>query len=363
MAEAEDIDRLIQVLGAESQRTHERGLSASRVLLLSMATILGLGGLLLGVCVWRQVRSLNTGLGDIEETLSEVSRSLDLTCRAPQQRRDEIGRPAGAFNVLLARIEHALGSVRDAAERLRAATQEIVAGNMDLSIRTERQAASLEQTAASMTQLSTTVKQNADNARQANILANQATDLARAGDTVVQRMVGTIERVGQSSGKISDITGIIEALAFQTNILALNAAVEAARAGDQGRGFAVVAGEVRSLAQRSASAAKEIKDLIGSSVAVIFEGTQQAVEVGTAMDGVMQAIHHVADFVEKITAASDEQSRGIEEVSRAVVQMDEVTQQNAALVEESSAVTQSLEMQVADRKEAVSAFGLTGVHI
>jgi methyl-accepting chemotaxis protein len=253
-------------------------------------------------------------------------------------------------------LRAAVSAIRSGTESVTVASREIAAGNTDLSARTEQQAASLEETAASMTELTETVKQNADNARQANALATGATDLSDTGHAAVESMIATVEKISGSSSKISEITGVIEGIAFQTNILALNAAVEAARAGEQGRGFAVVASEVRSLAQRSSSAAKEIKGLIESSVALVQDGSHQASEVGSIMGQVQHSIKQVSQIVGEIAAASEEQSRGIEQVNQAVVQMDEVTQQNAALVEEAAAAAHSLEEQAMSLKDAVSVF-------
>ncbi len=261
-----------------------------------------------------------------------------------------------ALNQTIESLRSTVQKIQLSSSSVASASQQIAAGNLDLSARTEQQAASLEETAASMTQLTETVKQNADNARQANMLASGAADLADAGNEAVQGMVGTIERIRGSSNKISEITGVIEGIAFQTNILALNAAVEAARAGDQGRGFAVVASEVRNLAQRSAVAAKEIKVLIGSSVEMIQDGAKQAGEVGATMAEVKQAIEQVSNIVGEIAAASAEQSLGIEQVNQAVNQMDGVTQQNAAVVEQAAAAAQSLEQQAMNLQEAVSVF-------
>ncbi|KAE8753600.1 methyl-accepting chemotaxis protein [Paraburkholderia madseniana] len=316
--------------------------------------------------VWNGLRVygiVGGGLTRMRARLEEVSATLDLTRKAQSPRMDEFGQSAVSFNGLLDSVSKAIGAVRGSAESVAVASREIARGNTDLSLRTEEQASSLEETAASMTQLTETVKQNADNARQANALAARATDMADAGNDAVQGMVSTIERISGSSTKISEITGVIEGIAFQTNILALNAAVEAARAGEQGRGFAVVASEVRNLAQRSAAAAKEIKELIGSSVTIIHDGAKQATEVGVTMGEVKQAIKQVSDIVGEIAAASEEQSRGIEQVNQAVGQMDEVTQQNAALVEQAAAATQSLEEQATRLKNAVSVFKLADVGI
>jgi methyl-accepting chemotaxis protein I, serine sensor receptor len=275
----------------------------------------------------------------------------------------ETGRLSTALRKMQASLIEIVGAINRSAESIDLSAREIASGNLDLSARTEEQAASLEQTAASMTQLTQTVMQNTDNARQADVLATRATGLADAGNEAVRSMIGTIGKISSSSSQISDITGIIEGIAFQTNILALNAAVEAARAGEQGRGFAVVAAEVRSLAQRSATAAREIKDLIGSSVELIQSGAQQAMEVGETVDRVRQAIRQVSDIVSEITAASEEQGRGIEQINLAVTQMDEVTQHNAALVEEAAAAAQSQEQQTAELKHAVSAFRLPEVAV
>ncbi|NUO87451.1 MAG: methyl-accepting chemotaxis protein [Cupriavidus sp.] len=251
--------------------------------------------------------------------------------------------------------------VRDfkaSAESIGSASREIAAGNNDLSQRTEQQAASLEQTASSMEELTSTVRQNADNARQASGLAANASDTALRGGEVVGRVVQTMDEINDASKKIVDIIGVIEGIAFQTNILALNAAVEAARAGEQGRGFAVVAGEVRSLAQRSANAAKEIKGLIGDTVERVDNGSALVGQAGKTMDEIVQAVKRVTDIMGEISAASAEQSSGIEQVNQAVAQMDEVTQQNAALVEEAAAAAGALEEQAGRLQSAVATFRL-----
>ncbi|WEY38689.1 methyl-accepting chemotaxis protein [Paraburkholderia sp. SUR17] len=302
-------------------------------------------------------RAITKPLGEAVGVANRIAGG-QLENRITVHSRDEFGQLLEALKTMDQQLSETVRGIKSSAESVTVAARQISAGNTDLSARTEEQAASLEETASSMTELTETVKQNADNARQANGLATRATDMADAGNDAVQSMVGTIERISSSSTKISDITGVIEGIAFQTNILALNAAVEAARAGEQGRGFAVVASEVRSLAQRSASAAKEIKELIGTSVSMIHDGAKQAGDVGTTMADVKQAIKQVSDIVGEIAAASEEQSRGIEQVNQAVMQMDEVTQQNAALVEEAAAAAHSLEEQSVNLTGTVAVFKL-----
>ena len=257
----------------------------------------------------------------------------DLTGTIGATTRDEVGQLLGALDEMSRNLTQVVAKVRSGTETISTATAQIAAGNLDLSSRTEQQASSLQQTAASMEQLTSTVRLNAENAQQASTMASTAADVAHQGSGVVGRVVDTMTQISDRSTKIADITGMIEGIAFQTNILALNAAVEAARAGEQGRGFAVVASEVRSLAQRSSSAAREIKELIAASVETVQEGSALAGEAGSTMQEITRAIARVTDIMGEIAAASDEQRRGIEQVSVAVSQMDEVTQQNAALVE------------------------------
>ncbi len=285
--------------------------------------------------------------------------SCDLTSRAVVTGSDESAQLLHALNDMTGSLVHIVSDVRTSIDVIHVASKEIAMGNADLSSRTESQASSLEETASSMEELTSTVRQNADNARQANSLVTSASELAVKGGKVVGDVVQTMGSIKESSGKIVDIISVIDGIAFQTNILALNAAVEAARAGEQGRGFAVVASEVRSLAQRSASAAKEIKQLISDSVGKVDAGGKLVDEAGATMTEIVTSVRHVADIMGEITAASQEQSSGIEEVNRAITQMDEITQQNAALVEQAAAAAESLQEQADVLAKAVSVFRIT----
>ena len=280
----------------------------------------------------------------------------DLTARVDVRSNNEIGQLFAALKRMQESLTRTVSTVRRGVDEINVGSREISAGNTDLSSRTEQQAASLEETAASMEQLASTVKQNADNARQANQLAASASQVAERGGSAVSEVVNTMEGISASSRKISEIVSVIDGIAFQTNILALNAAVEAARAGEQGKGFAVVAGEVRSLAQRSAQAAKEIKVLIEDSVSKVDTGSQQVERAGATMQEIVSSVKRVTDIMGEISAASEEQSGGIDQVNRAVSQMDEVTQQNAALVEEAAAAAGSLQEQAQRLAEAVAIF-------
>ncbi|WP_035515369.1 methyl-accepting chemotaxis protein [Paraburkholderia nodosa] len=305
-------------------------------------------------------RGLLRALGAEPDALSDVTQrvaggDLSSVSGATTAPPGSVLASMGEMQVSLVRL---IGQVRTSADSIAIGSSQIATGNVDLSSRTEQQAASLQETASSMEELTSTVKQNAENAQQASSLSASASEVAGRGNQVVGKVVDTMSEISTSSARIADITGIIEGIAFQTNILALNAAVEAARAGEQGRGFAVVASEVRSLAQRSSSAAKEIKDLINASVQKIHAGSSLANEAGKTMAEVTQAVARVTDIMGEIAAASTEQSRGIEQVNLAITQMDEVTQQNAALVEEAAAASKSLEDQGRLLNQAVSFFRL-----
>lgn len=299
----------------------------------------------------------SVGLNDVMRVLDALAAG-DLTHKITDEYKGAFGRLKDDANATVDKLVEIVGHIRAGSEAINTASKEIAAGNNDLSQRTEEQASSLEETASSMEQLTSTVKQNADNAKQANQLAIGASDIAVQGGSVVGQVVTTMSEINDSSKKIVDIISVIDGIAFQTNILALNAAVEAARAGEQGRGFAVVATEVRTLAQRSAAAAKEIKDLIGDSVNKVEIGTKLVDQAGKTMGEIVQAVKRVTDIMSEISAASQEQSSGIEEVNQAVTQMDEVTQQNAALVEEAAAASESMTEQSDGLMHTVAFFKL-----
>jgi len=335
----------------------EKAASTSKAIMLGGSLAMLAILLLLGVWI---TRSILTQLGGEPAYVAEVVQRVadgDLTVAVETKANDSSSMLFGIKNMINS-LTGIVTDVRGTTESITTASQEIAQGNADLSQRTEEQASSLEETASSMEELTSTVRQNTENAKQANQLANNASDIAVKGGKVVGDVVETMASISTSSKKIVDIISVIEGIAFQTNILALNAAVEAARAGEQGRGFAVVAGEVRNLAQRSADAAKEIKTLIGDSVDKVDAGSKQVDQAGATMTEIVQAVKRVTDIMSEIAAASNEQSAGIEQVNQAIVQMDEVTQQNAALVEEAAAAAESMQEQANVLMDAVSIFKL-----
>jgi methyl-accepting chemotaxis protein len=301
----------------------------------------------------------STGLNEVASVLNSLAQG-DLTQKVEGDYQGTFGQLRDDTNTTVERLKEVVGRIQEATQAINTAAQEIAAGNQDLSSRTEEQASSLEETASSMEELNATVKQNAENARQANELAKASNEGVMKGGAVVKQVVVTMSDIQTSSKKIADIIGVIDSIAFQTNILALNAAVEAARAGEQGRGFAVVATEVRSLAQRSATAAKEIKELIAASVSTVEQGAKLVGEAGNTMDEVVKSFQQVAALVTEISGASREQSSGIDQVTLAVSQMDEVTQQNAALVEEAAAAAESLQEQARGLVQVVATFNTGG---
>jgi methyl-accepting chemotaxis protein len=318
-----------------------------------------LAAVLAGVIAVWLARNITVPLGRAVSFAKQVAEG-DLTAHVDANSTDEIGELLTALKAMNTSLARIVGEVRTGTDTIATASAEISSGNFDLSSRTEQQAGSLEETASSMEELTATVKQNADNARQANQLASEASEVAVRGGAAVSQVVETMGAINESARKIVDIIGVIDGIAFQTNILALNAAVEAARAGEQGRGFAVVASEVRNLAQRSAGAAKEIKALIDNSVEKVDLGTRLVDQAGVTMGEVVGSVRRVNDIISEIANASDEQRAGIEQVNQAITQMDEATQQNAALVEQAAAASASMQDQAVKLAEVVGVFKLDG---
>jgi len=341
-------------LNLQATEQAEAAYASARTLMIALCAL----GILLGIlAAWVITRSITRPIAQAVQVAETVSTG-DLTSRIEATSTDETGQLLRALKTMNESLVNVVSTVRTSSDSIATGSSEIATGNQDLSQRTEEQASNLQQTAASMEQLSSTVRANADTAREATQLASSASAAATKGGTVVGEVVATMEAIAASSKKVTDIIGVIDGIAFQTNILALNAAVEAARAGEQGRGFAVVASEVRSLAGRSAAAAKEIKTLIGDSVEKIETGTRQVGDAGASMADIVNQVKRVADLISSISAATTEQTMGISQVSDAVSQLDQVTQQNAALVEESAAAADSLNQQTARLVEAVSVFKL-----
>ncbi len=321
--------------------------------------------LVLGIVSYYIIRTVWQQLGGEPEYAQEIASAVasgDLSMYIEVEEGDTTSLLA-ALNEMQDRLQNMVAEIKSSAETIKIASAEIASGNTDLSSRTESQASSLEETSSSMETMTQTVRQNADNARQANKMVETASEVAVKGGSVVNQVVTTMDDINQSSKKIVDIISVIDGIAFQTNILALNAAVEAARAGEQGRGFAVVASEVRSLAQRSAAAAKEIKTLIGDSVDKVRTGSALVDQAGHTMDEIVASVRRVSDIMAEITAASQEQSSGIQEIGSAVNQMDEMTQQNAALVEEAAAAAESLQEQADLLTKSLNVFKLNAAHM
>ena len=341
----------------DESRDHVAEVAATGRLLLAG---LGLLAVLLGAALaWWLTRSITSPLHKAVALANAVAGG-DLSSRIAVHSTDEAGELMTALNTMSENLNALVTQVRGGADSIATAAGEVAAGNLDLSSRTEQQAGSLEESASALEELTGTVGQNADNALKGSELAASASSVAARGGAVVEQVVATMDEINEASKKIVDIISVIDGIAFQTNILALNAAVEAARAGEQGRGFAVVAGEVRTLAQRSATAAREIKQLIGASVEKVGNGTRLVSEAGATMQDVVASVRRVSDIMTEISAASREQSAGIEQVNGAIAEMDQVTQQNAALVEQAAAATASMREQAAGLAQAVGVFRLAG---
>jgi len=357
-AYAKAVDELAAYQARRVEEAREAAARSEREGITMLLGGIGLGLLVSGGCAWALSRSIVSPLRDASRMAERVAAGDLSTVPAKAVGEDEVQALVGDLGAMQGKLSELVASVQSVSESITTASTQIAAGNLDLSSRTEQTASSLQQTASSVEQLTVTVRQSADAARQANQLALSASGVATRGGEVVSDVVNTMQAIAGSSRKIADIIGVIDGIAFQTNILALNAAVEAARAGEQGRGFAVVAGEVRSLAQRSAQAAREIKGLIGDSVDKVESGTRLVEAAGATMTEIVSSVRRVTDIIGEISAAAGEQSEGIGQVNQAITQLDHMTQQNAALVEESTAATESLRDQATMLSRAVGTFKL-----
>ena len=352
LKQMQDYVELEVSMAKEQAEREQKASTAAAVWLLGVAVVSGVVGVLLGLYI---ANSVTNPIREAVEVADAVAAG-DLTRQIVPHSHDEAGRLLQALRDMNANLVGMVGKVRAASDSIVTGATQVAAGSMDLSRRTESQAASLEETAASLEQITANVTQSSENARQANQLAHEASQAAVQGGEVVGQVVHTMTDITRSSQKMSEIIGVIDGIAFQTNILALNAAVEAARAGEAGRGFAVVAGEVRSLAQRSAEAAREIKELIQASIESVEKGSQLVQNAGQSMDDIVQRVRNVSDLIGDMSAATVEQTGGIQQINTAVAQMDEMTQQNAALVEEASAAAASLQTQATELNQAVAVF-------
>ena len=353
------IDEIVEFIAGQSKANAAQALAtseaANRAATQKLLVVLVVSTFIGALVVWWIVKGITRPL-DQALQLAKTVASGDLRYEVDVKTTDEVGELLAALKQMSSNLADIVGRVRRGTDAIAGASSEVAAGSMDLSSRTEQQAASLEETASSMTELTSTVRQNNENAEHARKLAGTASKVAVHGGETVSQVVQTMGAINESSKKIVDIIGVIDGIAFQTNILALNAAVEAARAGEQGRGFAVVASEVRNLAHRSAAAAKEIKQLIGDSVERVEAGSRLVSEAGVTMGEVVKSVRDVTSIIGEIAVATGEQRQGIEQISDAVSQMDSVTQQNAALVEEAAAAAEALQQQAASLAEAVAVF-------
>ncbi len=352
------VNRMVQLQMDVGKQVYESSQSSYASFRLLVIGILAAGLTMAAAIGWWLVRGITVPLNRAVSIAQGVAAG-DLTQQIEVRSQDETGKLLAALREMNNSLVGIVSNVRQSTDSITTASSEIANGNMDLSARTEQQAGSLEETASSMEELTSTVRQNADNARQANQLAGNASEVARRGGAVVSQVVDKMSAINESAYKIVEIISVIDGIAFQTNILALNAAVEAARAGEQGRGFAVVASEVRNLAQRAGNAAKEIKQLIDHSVSQVEEGSRLADQAGSTMREVVNSVQQVTDIIGEISAASGEQSSGLQQINQAVLQMDGATQQNAALVEQAAAAAGALQEQAASLSQAVSVFRIS----